>query len=253
MALSLCRPSTPRPPACLLQHPVAFALAATPGSSRCGGRWVLGGCPPTHHRSRVPAGCCAWAWEGEEGAGGARHAAGRPVTPCPRGAGPPRSRLEPMDTIFVKSVREDGPAHQAGLRTGERGGHTVRPGWRGPGAGAGSRPLTGRVRCPASSASALLAWVALFLAFFLFSPPSLGSLALQGLCHLVPSLGCSEQHWGPHGIGWILGSPWHRLALGLPWVRHNLGSPWVRLALGSHGIGWLWGSHRIGWLWGPLG
>lgn len=26
-----------------------------------------------------------------------------------------------MDTIFVKNVREDGPAHQAGLRTGERG------------------------------------------------------------------------------------------------------------------------------------
>ncbi|XP_010213432.1 PREDICTED: rho GTPase-activating protein 23 [Tinamus guttatus] len=37
-----------------------------------------------------------------------------------RAAGPPRSRLEPMDTIFVKSVREDGPAHQAGLRTGDR-------------------------------------------------------------------------------------------------------------------------------------
>ncbi|KAK2511543.1 Arhgap23 [Columba guinea] len=35
-------------------------------------------------------------------------------------AGPARSRLEPMDTIFVKSVREDGPAHQAGLRTGDR-------------------------------------------------------------------------------------------------------------------------------------
>ncbi|XP_025910183.1 rho GTPase-activating protein 23 [Nothoprocta perdicaria] len=35
-------------------------------------------------------------------------------------AGPPRSRLEPMDTIFVKSVREDGPAHRAGLRTGDR-------------------------------------------------------------------------------------------------------------------------------------
>ncbi|KAM6312192.1 LOW QUALITY PROTEIN: rho GTPase-activating protein 23 [Podargus strigoides] len=35
-------------------------------------------------------------------------------------AGPPRSRLEPMDTIFVKSVREDGAAHQAGLRTGDR-------------------------------------------------------------------------------------------------------------------------------------
>ncbi|XP_068775001.1 rho GTPase-activating protein 23 isoform X2 [Struthio camelus] len=35
-------------------------------------------------------------------------------------AGPPRSRLEPVDTIFVKNVREDGPAHRAGLRTGDR-------------------------------------------------------------------------------------------------------------------------------------
>ncbi|XP_063076782.1 rho GTPase-activating protein 23 [Engraulis encrasicolus] len=34
---------------------------------------------------------------------------------CPRGG-----RLEPMDTIFVKSVREQGPAHQAGLCTGDR-------------------------------------------------------------------------------------------------------------------------------------
>ncbi|XP_063156824.1 rho GTPase-activating protein 23 [Candoia aspera] len=33
---------------------------------------------------------------------------------------PPRNRLEPMDTIFVKNVKEDGPAHQAGLRTGDR-------------------------------------------------------------------------------------------------------------------------------------
>uniref|UniRef100_A0A8D2J1J1 Rho GTPase activating protein 23 n=1 Tax=Varanus komodoensis TaxID=61221 RepID=A0A8D2J1J1_VARKO len=33
---------------------------------------------------------------------------------------PSRNRLEPMDTIFVKSVKEDGPAHQAGLRTGDR-------------------------------------------------------------------------------------------------------------------------------------
>uniref|UniRef100_A0A8U8BR83 Uncharacterized protein n=1 Tax=Geospiza parvula TaxID=87175 RepID=A0A8U8BR83_GEOPR len=46
--------------------------------------------------------------------------AGDSLTRCPRGAGPPRSRLEPMDTIFVKNVREDGPAHQAGLRTGDR-------------------------------------------------------------------------------------------------------------------------------------
>uniref|UniRef100_A0AAQ6A081 Uncharacterized protein n=1 Tax=Amphiprion ocellaris TaxID=80972 RepID=A0AAQ6A081_AMPOC len=30
------------------------------------------------------------------------------------------SRLEPMDTIFVKSVKENGPAHQAGLCTGRR-------------------------------------------------------------------------------------------------------------------------------------
>ncbi|XP_051569899.1 rho GTPase-activating protein 23-like isoform X2 [Myxocyprinus asiaticus] len=31
-----------------------------------------------------------------------------------------RSCLEPMDTIFVKNVREKGPAHQAGLCTGDR-------------------------------------------------------------------------------------------------------------------------------------
>ncbi|XP_070846945.1 rho GTPase-activating protein 23-like isoform X3 [Chaetodon trifascialis] len=35
-------------------------------------------------------------------------------------AGCPRSRLEPMDTIFVKSVKENGPAQQAGLCTGDR-------------------------------------------------------------------------------------------------------------------------------------
>ncbi|XP_039372464.1 rho GTPase-activating protein 23 isoform X3 [Mauremys reevesii] len=34
--------------------------------------------------------------------------------------GPQRSRLEPMDTIFVKNVKEAGPAYQAGLRTGDR-------------------------------------------------------------------------------------------------------------------------------------
>lgn len=33
-----------------------------------------------------------------------------------------------MDTIFVKNVKEDGPAHQAGLRTGERHGE-VAEGW----------------------------------------------------------------------------------------------------------------------------
>ncbi|XP_058532163.1 rho GTPase-activating protein 23 isoform X5 [Ochotona princeps] len=38
-----------------------------------------------------------------------------------RGGGPsPRPRMEPMDTIFVKNVKEDGPAHRAGLRTGDR-------------------------------------------------------------------------------------------------------------------------------------
>eukprot|EP00063_Salmo_salar_P073080 XP_014047915.1 PREDICTED: rho GTPase-activating protein 23-like isoform X3 [Salmo salar] len=36
------------------------------------------------------------------------------------GNGKGRSRLEPMDTIFVKNVRERGPAHQAGLCTGDR-------------------------------------------------------------------------------------------------------------------------------------
>ncbi|XP_055475602.1 rho GTPase-activating protein 23 isoform X3 [Psammomys obesus] len=38
-----------------------------------------------------------------------------------RGGGPsPRHRLEPMDTIFVKNVKDGGPAHRAGLRTGDR-------------------------------------------------------------------------------------------------------------------------------------
>ncbi|XP_043087923.1 rho GTPase-activating protein 23 isoform X3 [Puntigrus tetrazona] len=36
------------------------------------------------------------------------------------GKGLHRGRLEPMDTIFVKNVREKGPAHQAGLCTGDR-------------------------------------------------------------------------------------------------------------------------------------
>ncbi|XP_026884670.2 rho GTPase-activating protein 21 isoform X1 [Electrophorus electricus] len=34
--------------------------------------------------------------------------------------GRPRNRLEPMDTIFVKQVKEGGPAHRAGLCTGDR-------------------------------------------------------------------------------------------------------------------------------------
>lgn len=37
-----------------------------------------------------------------------------------RRAGRQRNRLEPMDTIFVKQVREGGPAHGAGLCTGDR-------------------------------------------------------------------------------------------------------------------------------------
>nr|XP_023679280.1 rho GTPase-activating protein 21 isoform X6 [Paramormyrops kingsleyae] len=36
------------------------------------------------------------------------------------GRGRQRSRLEPMDTIFVKQVKEGGPAHGAGLCTGDR-------------------------------------------------------------------------------------------------------------------------------------
>ncbi|XP_029996376.1 rho GTPase-activating protein 23 isoform X3 [Sphaeramia orbicularis] len=37
-----------------------------------------------------------------------------------KGKGYQKGRLEPMDTIFVKNVREKGPAHQAGLCTGDR-------------------------------------------------------------------------------------------------------------------------------------
>ncbi|KAM6957579.1 rho GTPase-activating protein 23 isoform 2-T2 [Aplochiton taeniatus] len=36
------------------------------------------------------------------------------------GKGYQKGRLEPMDTIFVKNVRERGPAHEAGLCTGDR-------------------------------------------------------------------------------------------------------------------------------------
>ncbi|XP_075850637.1 rho GTPase-activating protein 23 isoform X2 [Microcebus murinus] len=36
------------------------------------------------------------------------------------GGSSPRPRLEPMDTIFVKNVKDAGPAHRAGLRTGDR-------------------------------------------------------------------------------------------------------------------------------------
>lgn len=37
----------------------------------------------------------------------------------PLSAGRQRNRLEPMDTIFVKQVKEGGPAHGAGLCTGK--------------------------------------------------------------------------------------------------------------------------------------
>nr|XP_020495522.1 rho GTPase-activating protein 23-like isoform X2 [Labrus bergylta] len=36
------------------------------------------------------------------------------------GKGCQQARLEPMDTIFVKSVKDSGPAQEAGLRTGDR-------------------------------------------------------------------------------------------------------------------------------------
>eukprot|EP00062_Callorhinchus_milii_P018568 gi/632972180/ref/XP_007902532.1/ PREDICTED: rho GTPase-activating protein 23 isoform X2 [Callorhinchus milii] len=36
------------------------------------------------------------------------------------GRGQEKGKVEPMDTIFVKSVKEGGPAHQAGLCTGDR-------------------------------------------------------------------------------------------------------------------------------------
>uniref|UniRef100_A0A8C3PN19 Rho GTPase activating protein 23 n=1 Tax=Calidris pygmaea TaxID=425635 RepID=A0A8C3PN19_9CHAR len=120
------------------------------------GSWAWGGCGRT---PSLPAGGAAWearpdpvsggnfsqGWRRAEGhAGPTRgwHPSGLLPVPPPRlpwpghqinaflffwqeeengnRAGPPRSRLEPMDTIFVKNVREDGPAHQAGLRTGDR-------------------------------------------------------------------------------------------------------------------------------------
>lgn len=42
---------------------------------------------------------------------------------CLGPAGYQKGRMEPMDTIFVKSVREKGPAHQAGLCTGKANTH----------------------------------------------------------------------------------------------------------------------------------
>lgn len=39
-----------------------------------------------------------------------------------------------------------------------------------------------------------------FLHSFLFLPLH------PRLCSLVPGLGCSEQQWGPHGLGWLWAS-----------------------------------------------
>ncbi|KAM9656945.1 rho GTPase-activating protein 23 isoform 3-T3 [Morphnus guianensis] len=118
-------------------------------------------------------------------------------------AGPPRSRLEPMDTIFVKNVREDGPAHQAGLRTGERG-HVGRPGsrsWRWLQASRGMRAMP--------------------------------CLFCQGLFCLFCSFSCIPSFFSPFSLlpgtaGALLSCPWPgmlRAALGFPWVRLILGSP----------------------------
>lgn len=111
------------------------------------------------------------------------------LTLCPLGAGPPRSRLEPMDTIFVKNVREDGPAHQAGLRTGERGTPRVQGGGQSQG---GSELLEGWAQSSAPSAGALGARFGPFLAFSHFPPFSLLPVVIAGW-------GCPEQRWGPHG------------------------------------------------------
>lgn len=43
-----------------------------------------------------------------------------------RSLGRQRNRLEPMDTIFVKQVKEGGPAHGAGLCTGQNS-HSLLP------------------------------------------------------------------------------------------------------------------------------
>lgn len=136
----------------------------------------------------------SWGWRGrgsgrgEEVTSSPREGAGcggSSLTRCPHGAGPPRSRLEPMDTIFVKNVREDGPAHQAGLRTGERG----------RGAGGGSRAARGipgmlRLLCHGLSA--------LFCSFFGHSCSFLP--LLSGLGGLSTALGSLEVLLG-------LGSP----------------------------------------------
>ncbi|XP_060059596.1 rho GTPase-activating protein 23 isoform X2 [Erinaceus europaeus] len=55
---------------------------------------------------------CSLKEEENGGQGGGRGQGG--------GGSSPRHRLEPMDTIFVKNVKDDGPAHRAGLRTGDR-------------------------------------------------------------------------------------------------------------------------------------
>lgn len=198
------------------------------GNSHGWGRWVLGAaprwglCPGQGLCSAGPGcrqGCRAWAWQGEEGtvrgqacflSWDAPGRAGGSLTLCPRGAGPPRSRLEPMDTIFVKNVREDGPAHQAGLRTGEWG-RAGWPRWQGLGARDGSSLLEGCVRCSPSSAGDFLASFALLHSFFFLPRASLCSLALRGLC---------SHSWA--------GMP--RAALGSLCVRLVVGSPQVPTA-----------------------
>lgn len=74
-----------------------------------------------------------------------------------------------MDTIFVKNVREDGPAHQAGLRTGERGhaGLAGSRGRRGLRAARGTRAMP----CLLCWGAFLLVWLFfLHSLFFFFSP-----------------------------------------------------------------------------------
>lgn len=226
----------PRPPC-----PPAFALAKDRGRSHAGEQPRLGEtggggglrrdggfARGRTHGPQVPgAGRAA-----ERGLGkgrgalrGAEHASGGGRGPavlmlCPRGAGPPRSRLEPMDTIFVKNVREDGPAHQAGLRTGERG-HG--------GGRAGSDPelpmapgcLGGACCAPPPLPGNFLLLLLFFLRSFLSSP----------LFPLLPGA----------GGGALRSHPW----AGMP--RAALGSPWARLAVESPLLPLPWGTWLCPW------
>lgn len=135
------------------------ACKSLAGPGACAGVHVCAGCLPCSSR----------------GAGPGR--ADGSLTLCPLGAGPPRSRLEPMDTIFVKNVREDGPAHQAGLRTGERGHAAGAAGWQSQG---GSELLVGWAQSSASSARAFGARFGPFLAFPLFPPFLLLPVVIPG-------------------------------------------------------------------------